>query len=100
MSEKKFHRCARLEPTFEPKQKETFPMFKKVITLDKNGDNVEKFELMSEDEKLNLRASSPYMDLGDSRASSPLPRDKFEVIDELNSQIDSMTEEEINELKG
>ena len=93
------HYCARVVPTLEDEPKQTFPMFKKVAELDKNGDPVEKFVPMSEEEKLNLRASSVFVDVGNGRVTSPLPRDKFEVLDELYRDIDNMSEEEIEELK-
>ena len=95
MAEKvKKHYCARFSPVLQEPEKKTFPMFKKVVELDENGDNFEKFIEMTEDEKKDLRASSPYVDCGIMKETSPIPRDIFEVFDEMQSIQDSVSEEE------
>lgn len=99
MAEARIHYCARLEPTLSPEEKVTFPMYKKVQKLTKDGDPIEEFVELSEDEKKNLRASCPYVDVGNSKESSPLTRDVFEVFDEMESLYNSVPESEWDEFK-
>lgn len=99
MAEKTHHLCARLVPTLQPEEKVTFPMYKKKLVYSENGDVKEEFVELSEEEKKNLRASSPYVDCGNMKDSSPLPRDKFEVLDEMRELYESLTEEDIEELR-
>jgi hypothetical protein len=85
----------------EPQLKGTeFPIYKKVVTLDKNGDAKEHFEPMTVEDVKCRRLGSPFVDVGNGKFEPPIDYDdKFEKFDTLNDAIDNINPDDFKDEK-
>lgn len=68
-----------------------FPLYRKVLRVQENGDVVEEFEELSKEEKLNPQVSCSMADLGNGvRVPDVSYLDKFQAMDLLEEYVDNM----------
>ena len=68
-----------------------FPLYRKVLRVQENGDVKEEFEEMSPEEKLKPEGACSMADLGDgSRVPDVSYLDKFQAMDLLENYVDNM----------
>ncbi len=68
-----------------------FPLYRKVLRVQENGDVVEEFEEMSKEEKLKPQVSCSMADLGNGvRVPDVSYLDKFQAMDLLEEYVDNM----------
>lgn len=68
-----------------------FPLYRKVLRVQENGDVVEDFEELSKEEKLKPHVSCSMADLGNGvRVPDVSYLDKFQAMDLLEEYVDNM----------
>ncbi len=68
-----------------------FPLYRKVLRVQENGDVKEEFEEMSPEEKLKPLVACSMADLGDGiRVPDVSYLDKFQAMDLLENYVDNM----------
>lgn len=68
-----------------------FPLYRKVLRVQENGDVKEDFEEMSPEEKLKPEVACSMADLGDGiRVPDVSYLDKFQAMDLLENYVDNM----------
>lgn len=78
-----------------------FPVYKKSIVIDDNGDQHEEYEEISKDELRKHRSLSLFQGIINGNVTADVNHyDKFQLMDMLEQMIDDLPQEEIDNLMG
>ena len=78
-----------------------YPVYRKQIIIDENGDQKEVWKELSEDEKKNPRQLSDFANLGNGLLVPDVSHlDRFQAMDMLESYIDNLPQSVFDDMKG